>query len=338
MAVPYTQPHRVAGAPQREQQRDLPYPSCMPRKALLDMPERRVHLAAFPTQTQLFRDALVTATILTVGPARQEEQPLVIQSLSLGADTVRVDSSRTVHRGDASPESFGPLLWPRPTGTSRPPGTLSSIARVRRGVATGANSFFFLTDDAQATLPSAALKPALCHTRHVRGLILDRSAHDAIGREGERRWLLCVGENGLTKSSRVRALIRQGEEEGIHQRTLTSCRDPWYRVENVSPPDLILGSMSKSVLRVVVNSIGAIPSNALYGIYLYDRNLAKPLATWLNGGEGQRALCAMARHYGGGLFKLEPKDLTRVRIPTIDRLLRQYQGRSSLTQGSNGAA
>jgi hypothetical protein len=74
--------------------------------------------------------------------------------------------------------------------------------------------------------------------------------------------------------------------------------------------------MGKQRMRVVVNDVKAVPTNSLYGLYL-NGNTARAvrLATWLNGPEGQASLLAVARAYGAGLFKLEPRDLEAVPVP-----------------------
>jgi adenine-specific DNA-methyltransferase len=107
----------------------------------------------------------------------------------------------------------------------------------------------------------------------------------------------------------------------LHLRYLTSNRDPWYRVEKVEPPDIIVGAMSKGSLRAVTNVIGAIPSNSMYGIYLKEPWLREPLTEWLNSKSGQTLMRGKARHYGSGLLKIEPRDLLTLPIPVSDALL-----------------
>lgn len=86
-------------------------------------------------------------------------------------------------------------------------------------------------------------------------------------------------------------------------------------VENVSPPDIFVALMSKDRIRAVRNGVGAIPSNSMYGIYLQRKSFARTFCIWLNSDEGQLAMIARARHYSGGLRKLEPRELGSIRIP-----------------------
>jgi adenine-specific DNA-methyltransferase len=78
--------------------------------------------------------------------------------------------------------------------------------------------------------------------------------------------------------------------------------------------------MSKRIFRVVVNSVGAVPTNTLYGLRLRHRpaepQALKALAGWLRSDEGQVALASVSRRHGDGLLKLEPRALLTVRIPS----------------------
>jgi adenine-specific DNA-methyltransferase len=202
--------------------------------------------------------------------------------------------------------------------------TPAKFARVRRGVATGANSFFFLTDAARANLPDGVTVPALVRLRHIPGVVLDARCHDAIGSQGLPRWLLTLDDDELLSDEQTAALLNKGREQGVHLRHLTSLRDHWYQVESVAPPDVFIAPMSKSQLRAVRNEVAAIPSNSIYGIYLEDTAFATPLTNYLNSMDGQRALKLQGRHYGRSLLKLEPRNLLAVRTPHPNFLLENF--------------
>jgi hypothetical protein len=56
-------------------------------------------------------------------------------------------------------------------------------------------------------------------------------------------------------------------------------------VENIRPPHILIGSMGRATIRAVLNEIGAIPSNSMYGIYVDDSKVARGLTAWLNSPE-----------------------------------------------------
>ena len=120
-------------------------------------------------------------------------------------------------------------------------------------------------------------------------------------------------------------------ERGIHERYLCRHREPWYSQEN-RPPALFLctymgrpTARSESPFRFILNHSQATAANVYLMLY------AKPkLATLLQGApELSRAvwkalssvtsesLIGHGRTYGGGLYKLEPRELANLPADVI---------------------
>ncbi|GIJ51662.1 hypothetical protein Val02_85480 [Virgisporangium aliadipatigenens] len=133
----------------------------------------------------------------------------------------------------------------------------------------------------------------------------------------------------MAKNARIEELIAEGEVQGYHKGYLCRTRDPWYIVEKISVPDILIGPMGKETFRVVVNTVGATPTNTLYGLRLNRRRSGGiteeigALASWLRSDSGQDAMRVAARsHHGDGLVKLEPGALKQVMVPwTVANLL-----------------
>jgi len=210
---------------------------------------------------------------------------------------------------------LGHALWPAKALATKGTVPLGEIGRVRRGVATGANAFFFITDRGSEDLPSSVLTPALRRLRHVVGSVLDKRAHDEIGRAGVPRWLLNLTDPRNAVGGEVQRLISEGVRAGYDARYLTGLREHWYVTEMIDPPHIVVGFMGKTRLRAVWNKVGAVPSNSMYGVYLNNPAQAPDLVAWLNSDAGQQALRREARHYSGGLLKLESRACARVRVP-----------------------
>jgi tRNA1(Val) A37 N6-methylase TrmN6 len=170
--------------------------------------------------------------------------------------------------------------------------------RVRRGVATGANRFFVLTDgEARAhRLPRACLVPCVASPRDLTPRWLFRARR------------LCPA---------VRAYLRAGEADGVAERYLCRTRDPWWRVEDVAPAPILVAYMARGRVAIVEND-GAVHLNLFHGIYPREGTppaLVRALGRWLASPAGQAALLGRARTYAGGLRKLEPRDLLAVPLP-----------------------
>ena len=287
------------------------------RTFLSSLHDRPVEFYGFETDVDVFPGTRVAAMVVAVGPVRASSSELA----SLSTATARLDSNgvstvaRTV-RERSNIESLGLWLWPRPHPNLGSEMRVGDIARVRRGIATGANNHFLLTDEARAAFPEGVTVPILRRLRHVKGDRLTMATHTELGARGERGWLLSLSEASDLTHRSIQDWMSGARAAGIDKRYLVRNREPWYQVEAITPPDAIVSSMGKHNLHAVVNEAGVLISNSLYGLYLEgDRALATRLVRWLNGPAGQAALAERARIYGSGLLKLEPRDLAAVRIP-----------------------
>jgi hypothetical protein len=275
---------------------------------------RPVELLAFPTAVDVFPGTQVTTVILVVAPAAQGSATFTVENVALNDEYLEIRRTTKHVRTGAPPSTFGSMLWPGSPQKERTV-LLSTIARVRRGVATGANNFFFLTDEARSDLPEQVLAPGLCRLRHVTGDILDTEEHARIGSAGYPRWLLSLQGPIDISSAALRRRLADGIEAGYHNRYLARDREYWYAVEQIDPPHILASLMTKDRFRAVVNAIDVIPSNSIYGIYMNNPDLVPVVCEWLNSDKGQEALRARARHYSNGLLKLEPNDYLDVRVP-----------------------
>jgi adenine-specific DNA-methyltransferase len=287
------------------------------RNYLRDLTNRSVDFIGFSSDLDVFPGTRVTAMVTVVG-ARCEVagQPLSTSTARIEPSGVAVGRPIARERLDGAIEDLGTWLWRRKPSVIKDSVPLGDVARVRRGVATGANEFFLLTDAGRDRYPASATLPAIRRLRNVPGDRLTAESHAQLGALGERRWLLRLEEPSLLSDPSIVEWMRSAEQAGIQDRYLPSHRDPWYLVEAVDPPDVIVSPMGKRRMRAVTNDVKAIASNSLYGIYVDgDAELGQRIATWLNGPSGQIALFEHARAYGAGLFKLEPKDLLAVKMP-----------------------
>jgi hypothetical protein len=289
------------------------------RAAVAEASHREVGLVGFPSERQLFPGTRVTGMVLLVGPSTNQVMPLWSMGADITDGRVVVDGRVERARGAYPRDGFGGWLWPRTASVTRERVTLSTFARVRRGAATGANPFFMLNDAEAEGAPRAYLKAAVLSLRDVSGSTLDAAEHERIGKDGGRRWLLQLPP-GIDFSGD--AWLARWHEKAlkakVNTRYLTAHREPWYTVEHVEPPDVLLSPMGKRRMKAVGNGIKAIPSNAVYGLYFSQdgsQQAATVLSEWLNSEDGQTALHVHARAYGAGLFKLEPKDVRRVEVP-----------------------
>lgn len=220
----------------------------------------------------------------------------------------------------------------------RVPQTLGDLFRVRRGIATGANGFFILTRP-QARglgLPEEYLRPILPSPRHVRSTVIERAedGHPRLDRQ------LVVIDCELPEGElRARvptlwAYLETGEERGVRGRHLVGKRSPWYRQEQRPPAPFLCTYMGRGLgedrpFRFFLNRSDAVAPNVYLMLYpkghLAELLLRRPNAdTEILEALGEITasdLKGEGRVYGGGLHKIEPKEL--LRLPA-DGLVRRF--------------
>lgn len=281
------------------------------RQNLIDLHYRRVELHLVPEV--LFDDATVDAVILMVGTQRETTQDLVVAQWR--------EEGVPVDREDAT--SDGWRTWfataPSEPATAQQHGRrLDDVAVVRRGVATGANSFFLLSAKmlVEHSLPLGALR------RVVHRLKMFEHGVNADGFEalpdGERSWLFSANEY-QARDPAVARYLKAGKDAGIADRYLCQDRTPWHDLSrDIVIPDVIVTAMSKCEFRIVANDAGAAITNNLYGLTWRNDTTEETRAEvlrWLRGTAGQDSIRAACRRQGDQLNKLEPRALASLVLP-----------------------
>jgi hypothetical protein len=198
---------------------------------------------------------------------------------------------------------------------------LSDFARVRRGIATGSNKFFCLT---QAEVDNWGveeryLTPCLVGARDLPsdGSAITWEHFSMLRDEGRRCWLLwCHAPKTELAGTRVLEYIRHGEKIGVNEAYNCRSRSPWYSVEQVGAPDWFVTYMNRENARFSRNLIGARCLTSLLNVWAaegvdkswLDAELSSPLIPDL--------LRSVGRNYGGGLGKTEPRELLRLPLPS----------------------
>ncbi|MGB3184504.1 MAG: class I SAM-dependent methyltransferase [Ornithinimicrobium sp.] len=299
---------------------------------------RRVELRLF--SSALFEDAQIDAVSLLIGPEHDTTQPLRVgtndndlKAYDRTGLNPREWRSMFDHRADSQSTGKSPQASAKPTtqapATSSPTAsnrkgrtTLADLATIRRGVATGANWFFVLSEAErdQLGIPYDFVRPLI---RRLRDTVIDtdvdRKWQHLIGtarRQGstdttvaKMAWLLFTGPHPTDAA--LKDYIKAGEKNGAARPFLCNQRPCWYDLTpQVHDVDVAVSPMSKGTFRVLEAPEGAAVLNNLYGL-VWRENLsatkrARTLA-FLRSPAGQDAIQRSARSQANGLLKIEPK-------------------------------
>lgn len=272
--------------------------------------DRSLAVERWPVAQRLFIGHSVQAAIVSIGPHRENRGPLELSRVELEQGKVQVAEHWSLSRDDPEPTDwFATDSEPPDEGATE----LASLAKIRRGIATGANHMFFIDDETAARFPDLVRVAGIQSLRGFEGDCLDRDAHLGLGGVGGRRWLLSIPP--MTRLTGELKNYVSSFEDTVKCRHLPSRRPIWYSLSPPPPPPILIAPLSKASFRVVTNPVGAIPSNNLFGIYPVRDSETERITAWLRSAEGQRELRRVSRRYPGGSYKLEPKDLGSARIP-----------------------
>ena len=220
--------------------------------------------------------------------------------------------------------------------------TVSDFFKIKRGIATGDNGFFVLDENVilERDLPFEAFRPILPSPRYVK---CDEIFADGRGipTNVQRLFLLDprLPEEEIDRQyPGLAQYLEEGRGRDLHQRYLCRHRSPWYAQEKREPPPIVctyLGrgdAKSGRPFRFIRNRSRATIANVYLAMYpseefqrLIDVDPDLLDLAWSELNEvSPEALLGEARVYGGGLHKLEPRELATVPLNGLaDAIMRR---------------
>ncbi len=221
------------------------------------------------------------------------------------------------------------------TGLSRSPRaendcvfTLADFAKVMRGIATGANEFFFLTHEKAKAIgiPDNFLLSAVGRTRDVEGTCFTRDMLQQLERKGRPTLLFSPnGHRWEDMPGSVKRYILEGEKAKLPKRALISTRKPWYKMEVRETPKFLFAYLGRRNARFIKNEAGVIPLTSFLCVYprSSDENFIEGLWAILQHPDTVSNLALVGKSYGSGAIKVEPRGLER--LPISKKLVEKYR-------------
>ena len=213
------------------------------------------------------------------------------------------------------------------TGLSRPANnglkaahTLFMYATIMRGVATGSNDFFFLTQQQARDLniPSDFLKPSLGRTRDVPGDTITYQTVEDADKAGRPTLLLSLDGRPLrTFPPSIQSYLTKGIDLGLPSSALIKQRKPWYKMEVRQVPFFLFAYLGRRNARFIRNEAEIIPLTSFLCVYPRHKDPRYIQALWrvLSHPETIRNLALVGKSYGAGAIKVEPRALEMLPLP-----------------------
>jgi hypothetical protein len=195
---------------------------------------------------------------------------------------------------------------------------LSELANVGRGLATGHNAFFVLSESERLAhgIPIECVRRCAPSPRAYSGEILADTDFDAM-LESAPKWLLSVDRTNLNPA--IVRYLERGEELGVDQRYLAKHRSTWYELKCREHYSILFSYLNKERPHVVLNTTDAVPLNTWLVVEPHDGVDPERLVHALASDSVAESARSHSRHYGHGLWKLEPSEVKQLLVPWYDR-------------------
>lgn len=302
----------------------------------------RIHL--FRSEDVQFDDALVSSVVVWYRKGKPTPNHSV--ELSYGGSLLNPVHIQTVAHATLNPMAKWTRQIRKGNALAKPvqsfngsPSKLKDFFDIKRGLATGDNSFFILTEEQanQYDIAHNLLTPVLPSPRHLKSNIVDS---DKTGNPiiEERLFLLnCrLTPDMLAKNYPAAWAYLQTGFGNVSEKYLCRSRKLWYLQESREPAPLLCSYMgrgpkgSNQPFRFILNHSNAVATNSYLMLYPkpFWRNQAKLnpellYKVWqMLSAIKTEDLTDQGRTYGGGLEKMEPSELGNVPVNQLISLIK----------------
>ena len=297
-----------------------------------------LHIHRFNPNDVQFGDALVSSAVVWFKNEKPPEQYDIEFSYSGTLTAPRV--SRLISSDSLRAEKKWTRFPASEVRTKETSPILSDFFNIRRGLATGDNNFFILTADeiTKRKLPMAFFKPILPSPRYLKATRIkaDQQGNPILDKP---LFLLDCRLEEPEIQEKYPALfdyLQEGKRRGVYERYLCNHRSPWYSQENRPAAPFVCTYLGREKengdqpFRFILNESQATVTNVYLALYpkagleqaLQDKEGAA-LTVWKILNEiGSRSMLDEGRVYGGGLCKMEPKELANVPAIALSDFLR----------------
>lgn len=311
------------------------------------------HLHIYNEERLQFNDTLVSTTVVTFQKKYPSESQKTTITFGDSIENPSFTKAVTLEALKTGIKNWRSLFFNPQAGLKKGENNnlgieFSSLFDVKRGIATGANSFFVMTREKayQIGIPQNALRPVLPKARFLKSQIVYAKEDGYPDVEQQLVLIDCDIEETVIENEYPEfyaylktAYKAENDETPVVERTLVKHRSPWYKQEQRDVPMYLLTYMGRKKtdlpsLYFILNESKAIALNTYLLLYPKpwlkellesDPTLSGRLLVSLNK-SSEKVIEQQTRVYSGGLQKLEPNELKELPISDLpEEIISSYK-------------
>lgn len=195
---------------------------------------------------------------------------------------------------------------------------ISDYCTISRGIATGSNDFFcFSRSKAEKfNIPERCLTQCICRSSDIKTPIFRNEDFDKLSVEDKTVYLLDVTENELNI---LHSYIELGESNGTSKKYLTSCRNPWYSMEQKPTAPIWISSACRNQIKVIRNTTSTKALSTFHSVFVHNQYIADTdlIFCYFLTPVAQAIIKKNRKVLGNGLDKFQPNDLNTANMLDI---------------------
>jgi adenine-specific DNA-methyltransferase len=206
---------------------------------------------------------------------------------------------------------------------SKPAFCVGEFLRIRRGISTGCNEFFVLTEEevSRRRIPMRRLRAVLPTRVPITSRNFSKGDWELLRKSGHRCWLLALPSTDLEVfETPVQEYLKEGIRRGVHATPTAQSLRRWFSIPiPTEPADVFVSYLFRGAPHFALNGARVLHlTNILGGRFLPPLAattcpetiidlLNEQARRWIEGD-------MPGREYKGGLRKIEPRELSRLAV------------------------
>ena len=192
---------------------------------------------------------------------------------------------------------------------------VNDFCYVRRGIATGANEFFCLTQSKmlQNNIPVSCVSRCITRSADIINPVFTNEDMDVLIDKDRPVFVLDATE----KDEEVLAdYIKYGIAHGVHKKYLPANRTPWYSMEQKKVAPIWISSACRGTIKVVRNLAKAHALTTFHSLFVVDeyKDYVDIIFCYFLTPVAQKLLRDNRKELGNGLDKFQPNDINRAKM------------------------